>query len=270
MSDPAVPGRGAAADVPSRNVERVELPPHRFAGLVAPAVDRAFAAGMLAGRDDAAELSSRYGGPAASGFLVEFRTRLATPGGTVSGPGLAALTRYRDPATCQRTLDKQVAYGMLQRVPDGGCCATDRGLAFLGELWQVHARATEELWAGHDDRVTRLVSALGRVLAYALVLAESDEPGAFAAMAPPHEPEGSPPGVLLLNRLDTLRHHRADAHAAAWTAAGHTATSVAALPPGPERLAIEQETDRRAAGPYAVLSAEERLVMLADLAALPG
>jgi hypothetical protein len=76
--------------------------------------------------------------------------------------------------------------------------------------------------------------------------------------------------VLLLNRLSTLRHHRADAHAAAWTAAGHTASSIAALPAGPERLAIELETDRRAAGPYAALSAEERLAMLADLAALPG
>ncbi|MEU8259782.1 hypothetical protein AB0C02_04050 [Micromonospora sp. NPDC048999] len=270
MSDSTVPGRGAAADAPSRNADGVELPPYRLAGLVAPAVDRAFAAGMLAGRDGCAELSSRYGGPAATGFLVDLRTRLATPGGTVSGPAFAAVTRYRDPVACQRALDKQVAYGMLQRLPDGGCCATDRGLAFLAELWQLHATVTAELWAGHDDRVGRLVTTLGRVLAYALLLAESDEPGAFAAMAPPHEPEGSPAGVVLLNRLGTLRYHRTDAHAAAWTAAGHTATSVTRLPPGPERLAIEQETDRRAADPYAVLTAEERLAMLADLAALPG
>ena len=252
----------------------VELAPHRFAGLVAPAVDRAFVAGMLAGRDGGgAELSSRYGGPAATGFLVEFRTRLAAPGGTVDGPGFAAVTRYRDPAACQRALDKHVAHGMIQRAPDGGFCATERGLAFLAELYQVHGEVTEELWAGHDERVVRLVTALGRLLGYALLLAETEDPGtgsAFDAMAPPYEPEGTPPGVLLLNRLGTLRYHRADGHAAAWTAAGHTATSIAALPPGPERLAIEQETDRRAAGPYTVLSGEERLTMLADLAALPG
>ncbi|WBB55701.1 hypothetical protein [Verrucosispora sp. WMMD573] len=42
------------------------------------------------------------------------------------------------------------------------------------------------------------------------------------------------------------------------------------LPDGPQRQAIELKTDRRAAGPYAVLTAEERLTMLADLAALPG
>ncbi|TDB78510.1 hypothetical protein [Micromonospora sp. KC723] len=252
----------------------VDLPPHRFAGLVAPAVDRVFVAGMLAGRDGGgAELSQRYGGPAATGFLVEFRTRLAAPGGAVDGPGFAAVTRYRDPAVCQRALDKQVAHAMITRRPDGGFTATERGAGFLAEIYQVHAEVTEELWAGHDDRVLRLAEAFGRVLGHALLLAgEPDaEPGrAFATMAPPHEPDGTPPGVLLLNRTGALRYHRADAHAAAWTAAGHTAASVTELPPGPEHRAIELETDRRAAGPYIGLDAEERLAVLADLAALPG
>ncbi|WP_328421814.1 hypothetical protein OG470_06700 [Micromonospora sp. NBC_00389] len=252
----------------------VDLAPHRFAGLLAPAVDRVFRAGMLAGRDGGgAELSQRYGGVAATGFLVDLRTRLAAPGGTVDGPGFAAITRYHDPVTCQRIVDKQVAHGMLHRGPDGALSATERGTAFLTELYQVHAEVTEELWAGHDERVPRLVAALGRLLSYALVLAdeEGDRGGsAFAAMAPPYEPDGTPSGVLLLNRLGTLRYHRADAHAAAWAAAGHTASSIAALPTGPERLAIELETDRRAAGPYAMLGAEERLTMLADLAAFPG
>ncbi|WP_435206790.1 hypothetical protein [Micromonospora sp. bgisy143] len=252
----------------------VELPPHRVAGLLAPAVDRVFRAGMLAGHDwGGAELSQRYGGPAATGLLVELRTRLAAPGGTVDEPGFAAVTRYRDPVVSRRAVDKQVAHGMIHRRPDGRLSATERGTAFLGELHQVLAEVTEELWAGHDERVARLAAALGRLLAYALVLVDEDgdrEWPAFAAMAPPHEPDGTPSGVLLLNRLGTLRYHRADAHAAAWTAAGHTASSVTALPPGPERLAIDLETDRRAAGPYGVLSAEERLTMLADLAALPG
>ncbi|MFI6782187.1 hypothetical protein [Micromonospora sp. NPDC050276] len=252
----------------------VALTPHRIAGLLAPAVDRTFRAGMLAGRDGGgAELSQRYGGVAATGFLVDLRTRLAAPGGTVDGPGFAAITRYQDPVTCRRIVDKQVAHGMIYRGPDGALAATERGAAFLAELYQVHAEVTEELWAGQDERVVRLVALLGRLLSYALVLADEEEDrggSAFTALAPPYEPDGTPSGVLLLNRLGTLRYHRADAHAAAWTAAGHTASSIAALPAGPERLAIELETDRRAAGPYATLSAEERLTMLADLAALPG
>ncbi|WP_422754097.1 hypothetical protein [Micromonospora sp. WMMD708] len=268
---PTEPLRSAGALITD---DGVELAPHRFAGLVAPAVERAFVAGMLAGRDGGgAELSQRYGGPAATGFLVEFRTRLAAPGGTVDRAGFAAVNRYRDPATCQRALDKQVAHGTIARRPDGGITATERGVDFLTELYQVHAEVTEELWAGHDDRVRRLVEAYGRVVAYAVLLAGEPDAGpgpAFAAVAPPYEPDGTPPGVLLLNRIGALRYHRADAYAQAWTAAGHTATSVGELPDGPERRAIELETDRRAAGPYATLTADERLGVLADLAALPG
>ncbi|GGM00108.1 MULTISPECIES: hypothetical protein [Micromonospora] len=253
--------------------DAVELASHRFAGLVAPTIDRVVVAGILAGRDGGgAELSQRYGGPLATGFLVEFRTRLAAPGGTVSAAGFAGVTRHRDPATCTRMLDKHVAHGMLHRRADGAFSATERGAAFLTEIYQVHAEVTEELWAGHDERVDRLVTTLGRLLAYALVAVE-EETGpseAFTAVAPPYEPDGTAPGVLLLNRLGALRYHRADAHAAAWTAAGHTAQSVEALPAGPEQRAIALETDRRAAAPYTVLTAEERLAMLADLAALPG
>ncbi|MEO3745271.1 hypothetical protein [Plantactinospora sp. B5E13] len=280
--------------------ERVPLAPHQAAGLVWPAVDRVFRAAMAAaGSRGGPELRQRYGGPSAIGFLVDFRTRLAAPGGTVSGRQLAALTRYADPAECQRQLDKQVAHGMIHRQDDGGICATERGRAFLTELYQLHARVTEEIWSGHTERVQRLAGVVGRLLTAALngpdhgdaalngpdhgdaALDRPDrengaldgpdrENGAFGAMAPPYEPDGTPPGVLLLNRLGTLRYHRADAHAAAWQAAGHTARSIVALAPGAERLAIEWETDRRAAGPYAVLTPPERLRLLADLATLPG
>jgi hypothetical protein len=243
------------------------LAPHAVAGLVAPALDRIFVAVLtVAAQCGGAELSQRYGGPAATGFLVEFRTRAAAPGGTVSGAGFHAVTRYRDPVECQRILDKQVAHSMIYRMPDGGFVATDRGRAFLAEVYDLHARITREIWDDHEELVTRLVGVLGLLLA----AAEEDGGHAFRTMAPPYEPDGTPPGVLLLNRLGALRYHRADAHAAAWAAAGHTARSVTALAPGPERHAIEQETDRLAAGPYRALEPAERLRFLADLAALPG
>ena len=73
--------------------------------------------------------------------------------------------------------------------------------------------------------------------------------------------------MWLLNRLSTLRYHRADA--AAWQAAGLTAAEMVALPPGPAREAIEHDTDVRTAAPYRLLSPDERLELLADLAALP-
>lgn len=67
-----------------------------------------------------------------------------------------------------------------------------------------------------------------------------------------------------------LRYHRADAHAAGWAAAGLTAARGQALPAGAARDQIEAETEVRATAPHAVLGADERLVLPADLAALPG
>jgi hypothetical protein len=70
--------------------------------------------------------------------------------------------------------------------------------------------------------------------------------------------------------LSVLRYHRADAHAAAWQAAGLTSVTMRQLPSGPSRDAIEAETNRRAGVPYATLSPDERITFLAGLAALPG
>jgi hypothetical protein len=246
----------------------MDLPAEVFAGLVAPAIDRLFAGGMAAGRTaGGSEIGQRYGGPDATGFLVEFRTRLAAPGGAVTPAGFAAVTRYRDRAACLRLLDKQVAHGMIRRGPEGWVQATERGRTYLAEIYALHAEVTGRLWGGeHKARVERLVGTLGTLLA----AAERTGGEAFAAMAPPYEPDGTPPGVLLLNRLGTLRYHRADAHAAAWQAAGHSAQSVAELAAGPYRDTLEAETNRLAAAPYEALDGVARLGLLADLAALPG
>ncbi|MFB9234522.1 hypothetical protein ACFFWC_03055 [Plantactinospora siamensis] len=247
-------------------VDRVAVPTYRVAALVAPAVDRIFVSAMAAVRlGGGSRLVQRHGGRDAIGFLIDLRTRLAAPGGTVDWTGFAAITRYRDPAECQRALDRQVAHGMIRRMP-AGFAATERGLTFLAELYDLHAEVTAAVWRDHADRVRRLAGAAGRLLG----AAAADAGPAFAAVAPPYEPAGAPAGLLLLNRLGTLRLHRADAHAAAWAAAGHTAAGIQLLEAGPERQAIEQETDRRAAGPYATLTPDERLDLLADLAALPG
>ncbi|ROO52246.1 hypothetical protein EDC02_7162 [Micromonospora sp. Llam0] len=251
--------------------DQLWLPGHRCAALTAPVVDRVHRAAMAAADTAGAELRQRYGGPAAVGYLVDLRTRLAAPAGLVDAAGFAAVTRYQDSASCQRVLDKQVAYGMLVRHPDGALRATERGGAFLTDLYALHATVTGQIWgAEHAARLVRLVELTGRLLAAALADSDTGGQDAFRAVAPPYEPEGTPAGVLLLNRLTVLRYHRADAHAAAWAAAGHTARSIVDLPPGPARLAIEQETDRRAAGPYQALEPEQRLTLLADLAALPG
>ncbi|MCC3763268.1 hypothetical protein K3N28_09310 [Glycomyces sp. TRM65418] len=69
-------------------------------------------------------------------------------------------------------------------------------------------------------------------------------------------------------RLDGRRRHRADAHRAAWRAAGLTVDRIRALPEGPERAAIEADTDRCDEPGGAVLDADERLELLGGLGAL--
>jgi hypothetical protein len=248
--------------------DTVDLPPVRFAALVAPAVDRVFVTGIRAALDGGRELVDRYGGARAVGYLVDLRNPLAA-GRTVTRDGLAGVYRYSDPAAVDRTVQGSVDHGLLARTPDGGLAATERGREFLRELSALLARALAERWQGHDGTVERLNRSLARVLADAAATAGA----AWAVQAPPHEPAGTPPPVLLLNRLSTLRYHRADAHAAAWREAGLTAAEMVAMSRGspwtPQRQAVEDETNRRAAPPFAVLTPKERLTMLADLAALP-
>ncbi|MFC7591284.1 hypothetical protein ACFQYP_51990 [Nonomuraea antimicrobica] len=122
----------------------------------------------------------------------------------------------------------------------------------MHRLYDGHAAATHRAWAGHD--LAGPAALMGRMLDGA----ERLPGGALELLAPPYEPDGAGPGLLLFNRLATLRYHRADAHAAAWQAAGLSATEIVGLAGGPLRTGIEAETNRRAAAPYEVLSEPER------------
>ena len=89
-------------------------------------------------------------------------------------------------------------------------------------------------------------------------------------MTPPYEPDESAPAMLLTTRLGSLRHHRADAHRAAWRAAGLTAERIRSLPDGPERQAIEADTDRRDRAGVRRAVRRRTAEILAGLGALPG
>jgi hypothetical protein len=160
-------------------------------------------------------------------------------------------------------------------VPPGTISASERGHDFLRDLYALHGRVLGERWERHHaGAVERLNALLARLIAAAGAgPASRVPPAAWAVQAPPYEPAGTPPGVLLLNRLSTMRYHRADAHAAAWQAAGLTAAEIQAMPWGTswtmQRQKIEDDTNENAAPPYAVLTVHERLCLLADLAALP-
>jgi hypothetical protein len=271
-----------------------DLSPTRYAALIAPAVDRVFAETMTAGRVMGGhEISERFGGPPATGYLVDLRTRLGSPDGVVTAAQFAAVRRYSDLAQARRLLEGQAERGMLEIDTDGAVRATDRGREFVAAVYALHAQVTATLWEGMRARVELLADLAGRALAEAQLpatWAQTTDGHALSAMihvfepgvtvrgdkvaprrlAGPAGPASTPTGVLLLNRLGTLRYHRADAHAAAWQAAGLTAAEIAALSwSDSRRTRIEEETNRAAAAPWRALTPAERVEFLAGLAALP-
>jgi hypothetical protein len=184
----------------------------------------------------------------------------------VTAAGLAAVYRYRDADDVRRDAEGLRAAGLIGKSGDDGIQATEHGRTVLTEMYKVSAEVAGELWAGQEGSLAGLADLAGRLVHAALATGGE----AYTAMAPPYEPAGAAAGPLLHTRLSVLRYHRADAHAAAWQAAGLTSAAIRQLPAGPTRDAIEADTNRRAGLPYATLSPDERITLLGGLAALPG
>ncbi|MFF3442999.1 hypothetical protein [Streptosporangium sp. NPDC002721] len=229
-----------------------------YAASIASLIDAVNLGVHIASRPLSRELTERSG--LQTDLLVDLRFVL--PARPLTAEGLAALYRY-NPFN-RSEIDVQITQGTLVAGGDGTLRATATALSFIASLYEAHAAVTGELWAAQADRLPELADLAGRLLE-----AGADGGGAaFAQASPPHEPAGTPPGVLLFNRLAVLRYHRADAHADAWRGEGLTAAQIIALPPGPARDRIEVETNRRAARPYESLTTRDRQALLLGLSAL--
>jgi hypothetical protein len=241
------------------------IAPDRCAALVAPQIERLTFAVIHASIKRAGPRVVTYGVPLEAIDIVgQLRTGLATR--PVSAAGLAAVYRYRDADQFRRNLGALASAGIIERAGDGAIRATGTGRALLTVMYESGAEATAALWSAHRATVADLNELAGR-----LVEAAAASGGdAYAAVAPPYEPPGTGPELLLHHRLAVLRYHRADAHAAAWQAAGHTVDTIRGLADGPERERIEAETNQSAGLPYATLTAAERSRLLSGLTRLPG
>jgi hypothetical protein len=241
------------------------ITPDRCAALVAPQIERLTFAVIHASIARAGPRVMAYGAPVdAIDIVGQLRTGLATR--PVSEAGLTAVYRYRDADQIRRNLGILASAGIIEQADDGAIRATDTGRAVIAVMYEADAEAAADLWSEHRETVADLNELAGR-----LVVAAADSGGdAYAAVAPPYEPPGASPELLLHHRLAVLRYHRADAHAAAWQAAGHTVDTIRGLANGPERERIEAETNRRAGQPYATLSAPERSRLVPGLTGVPG
>ncbi|MBF8194492.1 hypothetical protein ITP53_54335 [Nonomuraea sp. K274] len=219
-----------------------------YAAAIAPVVNAAHVNVHAAAHRAVTELAGTSG--VTPGLLSDLRSAL--PLRPVTRAGLATIYRYADPAGTESGVQEHLREGTLVEDPDGTLRVTGKGMDFIRDLYAVHAAAAGRVWAGHD--LPGLAALAGRVLDRA----RRAEGGALEVMAPPYEPEGAPAGLLLFNRLAAVRYHRADAHAAAWRAAGLSTAEIVGLRDGPLRARIEADTNLRAATPYEALSENER------------
>lgn len=235
-----------------------------FGAHIRPVIDRVYVSVRAASRDRVRELYSQFGFK--PGFESSFYFGLlARP---MPADSFAAATTYSG-----SDMTAELAQGIATVDGEGTWRLTDLGREVAQAVQRTIGAGAEELWSRTPIDtmpgmavVPRLTELVGTLLEHGVCSAGP----AFGAMAPVYEPPDASPAVRLTTRLGALRHYRADAHRAAWQAAGLTATEIRTMPLGPERAAIEAETNRRDDPIYGALSADERLELLAGLGALTG
>lgn len=236
-----------------------------YAALIRPVIDRVHVGLRATGRARIQAIYDEY--RVRPGFESSFYYGLlARP---MPADSFAAVTTYAG-----SDMTDELAQGVAEVDTDGTWRLTGLGREVAQAVQRGYGDWATEFW----DRkliktmpglavVPRLAELVGRLLE----VGQATGGPAFRAMAPGYEPLDATPALRLTTRLGALRHHRGDAHRAAWTAAGLTLAQLRALPPdGPQRRAVEDETNRLDAPIYEALSQPERDELLAGLGALPG
>jgi hypothetical protein len=232
---------------------------------VAPIIDRLRMA-LVARTVPALRQLAIESGVGADGAQTLAMMRNAQPDRIVHRDQVAAVFRYLPPEQVERGIAEALAAGVVAEVGDEQLVMTAAGREFLVVFAAEFEAAIAERWGGQEHRIESLSPLVTRVVE------EAVETGgdAFGLVAPVYVLEGTSAGFVLAEQLTPLRFHRYDAHVAAWRAAGWDAQRAASEPDGPEREAVEADTDVRSGPPYEVLSPSERLALVAGLGALPG
>ena len=243
------------------------LAPPSAAAHLAPIIDRLRLAVARRTRQLslAAGLTGRLGvGDSAAQLFMMMRNSFPNRGLTSEQLGTPFL--YQLPGTAAALEAELRAGGLVEERADALLYLTEQGKELMRLLLATGTEAVSELWGTNTCRAAVLLPLVDRSLAAA---APTGGAG-FTLMTPVHDTPDASAEAKLSERLAGLRFHRFDAHVAAWTAAGHTAQSIRALPAGSERQAIEDDTNRRAGTAYATLAPAERIVLLGGLGALSG
>jgi hypothetical protein len=233
--------------------------------MIRPVIDRIYVGARAGSRDRVLAVYAEHG--LKPGFESSFYFGLlARP---MPAESLLAATAYSG-----ADMTTELEQGTAVVDAEGTWRLTDRGRAVAMAAQQAIGEGAAERWNPGPPldsmlpgpaALPRLADLVGRLLE----AGQATGGPAFRVLAPVYEPTDASPAVRLTTRLGALRHHRADAHRAAWQAAGLTVQQLRALPAGPERQAIEDETNRRDEPIYQVLDHGERIELLSGLGALP-
>ncbi len=235
-----------------------------FASLIAPIIDRV-AISIHPAVDKQAVDSLR----GANRFHPAALSMLA--GTLAAGPITAAeyseLSRYQHFGSSDVFLQGLADRGGVELLADGSFVATTEAAEVARRLVVLQCDAATTLFAPRSSSLSRLRAWLDQ----ACVAASTDPNSTLAAYASrAWMPDDATDAAHIWNNAVILRLHRSDAHAVAWKQASHDANSIRTLAAGPDRDAIEDQTNTLAATAWCSLSKEERLHLLAGLGALPG
>lgn len=186
--------------------------------------------------------------------------------GPISNVEFAELTRYQHFGSPKQFLVGLGYRGAITFDADG-FVATSDGLQVAQQVVVLQVDAVTKLFAPRQASLDQLLTLISRSRNAAVA-----DPISILSRLSGRAwlPEDASDAARIWDCSVVLRMHRSDAHATAWKEAGRTAGEMRLLGPGQERQAIEERTNELAATPWVGLSADERLVLIAGLGALPG
>jgi hypothetical protein len=234
-----------------------------FSSLIAPAVDRT--AISVHGVVDKHRMQALRGDHRFSpGAIALFAGPLASGG--MSQVEYGDLTRYQHFGSSGDFIAGMAERGAVE-LADGEIRTTPAAVEMARALVELQAESVTALFAPRLALLPEICALITRSRAAAI--ADPVSPLA-RLMGRSWLPEGASDAARIWDASVVLRMHRADAHARAWTEAGLSAREMRALGPSDQRSAIEVRTNQLAASPWQDLSPDERITLLAGLAALPG
>ncbi len=235
-----------------------------FSEIVAPVIDRT-AISVHPALDHAAVKALRGEHRFSPQALLMFAGSIVS--GPISATEFAELNRYEHFGPATPFLQGMADRGAVTINSDGSFVGTDAGISVAKSLVLLQTSTIDRLYSPCQAILPNLRALMDR--ANSAAVEDVNSPLAkYSGRA--WLPADASDGARIWNSAIVLRMHRSDAHAMAWKEKGRTATEMKASGPGPDREAIDVRTNELAAVPWSVLDTEERLTLLAGLAALPG